>query len=111
MSSLELGRTNVWLDCDPGIDDAFAIILAAFSPKINLIGISTVSGNSSIKSMTKNTLKVLNLIGMVKNVEKPIAPNAKLSLDDHLNIGGLKIPVIEGCGRPFLGKPINSDHM
>ena len=51
-------KTKVWLDCDPGIDDAFAIVLAAFSDAIDLIGISTVSGNQSIDKITFNALKV-----------------------------------------------------
>ena len=52
-------KTKTWIDCDPGIDDAFAIVLAAFSEKIDLIGISTVSGNQSIDKITYNALKVI----------------------------------------------------
>jgi purine nucleosidase len=49
---------KVWLDCDPGLDDAFAIVLAAFSDAIDLIGMSTVSGNQTIDKITYNALKV-----------------------------------------------------
>ena len=78
---------TVWLDCDPGTDDALAIILAAYSPKINLIGISTVAGNQIIEKTTRNALNVLNIIGMINN--------------DHLSL-----PLVQGHHRPLLRKPI-----
>lgn len=49
---------KTWLDCDPGIDDAFAIVMCAFADNIDLIGISNVSGNHTIDKLTINTLKV-----------------------------------------------------
>lgn len=51
-------RAKTWLDCDPGLDDAFAIVMSAFSDAIELIGISTVSGNQTVEKLTINTLKV-----------------------------------------------------
>jgi inosine-uridine nucleoside N-ribohydrolase len=104
-------KIDIWLDCDPGIDDTFAMILSAYSPKINLLGISTVSGNSNVEYMTKNTLKILNLIGfisnesLVKNFDKD-----ELNLNDYSKFG-LSIPVIQGSSYPFLGKPVSADHM
>lgn len=38
----------VWLDCDPGLDDTFAIIMAAHHKNIKLIGVSTSAGNTSL---------------------------------------------------------------
>ncbi|KAM3084801.1 Uridine nucleosidase 1 [Clarireedia jacksonii] len=52
-------KIDMWLDCDPGHDDVFAIIFAAYHPSINLLGISTVHGNSSIDHTTYNATSVL----------------------------------------------------
>lgn len=59
-----LEKMNVWLCCDPGHDDALAIILAGHHPRINLIGVSTVAGNQTIERVTKNALKVLSISGL-----------------------------------------------
>ncbi|GAB0132223.1 hypothetical protein EsDP_00000665 [Epichloe bromicola] len=53
----------VWLDCDPGHDDAFAMLLAAHHPGIKLLGISTVFGNASLDHTTRNAASVLTAIG------------------------------------------------
>jgi hypothetical protein len=41
----------LWLDCDPGHDDALAIILAAYNPKVELLGISTVAGGRFVDQL------------------------------------------------------------
>ncbi|KAG5950125.1 hypothetical protein E4U53_005452 [Claviceps sorghi] len=53
----------VWLDCDPGHDDVFAMLLAAYHPGIELLGISTVFGNAPIDRTTRNAASVLTAIG------------------------------------------------
>lgn len=58
----------LWLDCDPGHDDAFAILLAAYHPNIELLGISTVFGNSSLKHTTRNAASLLTAIGKHKEI-------------------------------------------
>lgn len=55
-------KRKVIIDCDPGIDDALAIILALKSEEIEVIGITTVSGNVESLQGAKNALKVLKLL-------------------------------------------------
>lgn len=56
-------KSTIWIDCDPGIDDTFAIILAAMHPDINLLGVSTVGGNTQLSATTQNAQDILTAIG------------------------------------------------
>jgi len=56
-------KKTIWLDCDPGHDDAMAIILAAKHADINLIGVSTVAGNQAVDKTFANARAVLAAIG------------------------------------------------
>ncbi|MCC3317868.1 MULTISPECIES: nucleoside hydrolase [Nocardia] len=49
---------SVWMDCDSGFDDALAVMVLARAPQIELVGISTVVGNTSLDNTTANTLAV-----------------------------------------------------
>ena len=51
------------IDCDPGIDDSLALMLAAASKELDLVGITTVSGNVPASMGAKNALKILSMIG------------------------------------------------
>ena len=51
------------LDCDPGHDDAIAILLALASPEIDLTAITTVAGNQTLDKTTANALRILELAG------------------------------------------------
>ena len=53
----------VLLDCDPGHDDAIAIMLAVADPAIDLIGVTTVAGNVPVEHTTRNALLVLDMVG------------------------------------------------
>mmetsp|Transcript_19192 Transcript_19192/g.38731 ORF Transcript_19192/g.38731 Transcript_19192/m.38731 type:complete len:327 (+) Transcript_19192:341-1321(+) len=75
-------RQNVWLDCDPGHDDAFALCLAAYHPHVKLLGISTVHGNQNIQKTTQNAVNFRHCIG------KP------------------DIDIYEGQPRPLLRPPV-----
>ncbi|MCQ9370858.1 nucleoside hydrolase [Corynebacterium sp. 35RC1] len=55
--------TKIILDCDPGHDDAVAIILALGSPEIDLLGITTVGGNQTLEKVTYNARQVCTVVG------------------------------------------------
>jgi inosine-uridine nucleoside N-ribohydrolase len=57
-------RTKVILDVDTGTDDAVALMIAALSPDLELIGATTVNGNTTVDNTTENTLRVFDWIGM-----------------------------------------------
>ncbi|GCE46494.1 purine nucleosidase/pyrimidine-specific ribonucleoside hydrolase/ribosylpyrimidine nucleosidase [Thermosporothrix hazakensis] len=68
---------KIILDCDPGHDDAVAILLAARHPAIELLAITTVAGNQSVEKTTANALKVCALadirhVPIAKGAEKPL---------------------------------------
>jgi pyrimidine-specific ribonucleoside hydrolase len=53
----------ILLDCDPGHDDALAIMLAVADPSIDLVGVTTVAGNVTLEHTTRNALRVLDMVG------------------------------------------------
>ena len=76
--------TPVILDCDPGHDDVFAIWLAAGSPEIDLLAVTTVSGNGYLEHTTHNARVALTVAG-VDNV--PVAAGAAGPLKRKLTPG------------------------
>lgn len=91
---------TLWLDCDPGIDDAIAIIYAARSDRINLLGISTSAGNSYLDNTTKNALDLLYNIGredvpVVRGSEEPVSGKTKKTAElihGQGGLGGVHLP-------------------
>lgn len=83
-----MARTKVILDVDTGTDDAVAIMLAGLSDDIDLIGCTTVWGNSPVENTTDNTLRVLDHIGrsdvpVYKGLGKPYGPARHLANQDE----------------------------
>ena len=54
---------KIILDCDPGHDDAVAIMLAAANDDIEILGITCVGGNTTLENAKNNALKICTLIG------------------------------------------------
>ncbi|MBH9552929.1 nucleoside hydrolase [Inhella gelatinilytica] len=53
---------RLWLDTDPGVDDALALGLIRARPEFELVGLSTVFGNASVAQTTQNALRLLQLL-------------------------------------------------
>ncbi len=70
-------RTKILIDCDPGHDDAVAILYAA--KHLDLVGVTTCHGNNTIENVTRNALSVLTLAGLV-------------------------VPLAQGCADPLVGR-------
>ena len=69
------------LDCDPGHDDAIALLLALASPEVDLLGVTTVHGNQTLPKTTANALRVLDLVG---RTDIPVAAGADRPLEREL---------------------------
>jgi purine nucleosidase/pyrimidine-specific ribonucleoside hydrolase len=88
------------LDCDPGHDDAFAILLAAGSPDVDIRAITTVAGNGTLDRVTLNARKVCTLAGLR---DVPIAAGAAGPLRGKLE------PAVDVHGESALDGPALPD--
>ncbi|NJL22923.1 MAG: nucleoside hydrolase [Leptolyngbyaceae cyanobacterium SM1_3_5] len=68
---------RVIIDCDPGVDDAIALLLAFASPELDILGITTVAGNVPLRLTQSNARKICELAGR-------------------------QVPVYAGCPRPLV---------
>ena len=72
------------LDCDPGHDDALAILLAAADPSLELVAITTVAGNQSLDKTALNARRICSVAGI------------------------REVPIAAGCDRPLVRSRIAS---
>ena len=75
--------TPVILDCDPGHDDAIALLLALASPEIELVGVTTTHGNQTLDKTTDNALR---LLALVDRTDVPVALGAERPLVRELHV-------------------------
>ena len=58
-------KEKIILDCDPGHDDAIAIMMAGLHEKLDLLGITVVAGNQTYENVEKDALEIVE--GFLKN--------------------------------------------
>src|SRR4029079_13381386 len=68
-----MSSTPILIDCDPGHDDAIALLLALASPELELLGVTSVSGNQTLEKTTANAIRVLEFAG---RADIPVAEGA-----------------------------------
>ncbi|MDR1506301.1 MAG: nucleoside hydrolase [Treponema sp.] len=76
---------KIILDVDTGSDDAIAVIAAVLSKELNILGITTVSGNQSVKDTTENTLRIMDVLNS-------------------------DVPVYKGCSQPLVANLLPDRH-
>ncbi|RSS82274.1 nucleoside hydrolase [Streptomyces sp. WAC06614] len=76
------------IDCDPGHDDALAILLAAGDPAVDLLAVTTVAGNQTVEKTTLNARRVLTVAGVsgvpvAAGCAKPLVQELRVAADVH----------------------------
>ena len=84
--------TSIILDCDPGHDDAIALMLALASPEVHLLGVSTVSGNQTLQNTTANAIRVLDHLGrdevpVAAGADRPLVRERRVAANVHGETG------------------------
>lgn len=90
---------RIILDCDPGHDDAVAIMLALGDPRIELLGITTVGGNQTVQKITRNAQSVLEMcrrqdVPVHTGSARPLLRDVEVAADIHGESGldGVELP-------------------
>ena len=96
--------TPILLDCDPGHDDAIALLLALASPELDLLGVTTVAGNQTLEKTTANALRVLEVVGrgdvpVAAGADRPLARELFIAAYVHGETGmdGPALPEPQGA--------------
>jgi inosine-uridine nucleoside N-ribohydrolase len=96
--------TKILLDCDPGHDDAIALLLALASPEVELLGVTTVAGNQTLAKTTANAIRVLELAGrgelpVAAGADRPLVRDRRVAANVHGETGldGPDLPPPQGA--------------
>jgi inosine-uridine nucleoside N-ribohydrolase len=87
-----VSTTPILLDCDPGHDDAIALLLALASPEVELLGVTTVAGNQTLDKTTANAIRVLEFSGrtdiqVAAGADRPLLRAQYVAADVHGETG------------------------
>jgi inosine-uridine nucleoside N-ribohydrolase len=98
---------RILLDCDPGHDDAIAILLALASPEVELLGITTVAGNQTLEKTTANAIRILEFaertdVQVAAGADRPLLREPYVAKEVH-GESGLDGPDLP----PAMGKPMD----
>ncbi len=97
------------LDCDPGHDDAIALLLALASPEVQLLGVTTVSGNQTLEKTTANAIRVLDHVGrpdipVAAGADRPLVRERHVAAEVHGETG------LDGPELPPPSRPAQDGH-
>jgi inosine-uridine nucleoside N-ribohydrolase len=100
--------TPVLLDCDPGHDDAIALLLALASTELELLGVTTTYGNQTLDKTTANAIRVLELVGrgdlpVAAVSEQPLVRELAVAAHVHGESGldGPELPAARAAPSPL----------
>jgi inosine-uridine nucleoside N-ribohydrolase len=84
--------TPVIIDCDPGHDDAMALLLALASPELELAAVTTVAGNQTLEKVTANAIRVLDVaaahsVPVAAGADRPLVHPARVASEVHGETG------------------------
>ena len=96
-----MAKTKIILDCDPGHDDALAMMLAHGDDRLDVLAVTTVSGNQDLQKVTRNARVIATVIGMT---DVPIAAGADRPLV-HNRLHAASIHGESGLDGPILPTP------
>lgn len=92
-------RKPIIIDCDPGHDDAMAILWALASEELEIKAVTTVAGNQTIEKVTNNAIRVLT---KAKALNIPVAKGAEEPMVRKLVVGGELVHGDSGLEGPIL---------
>ncbi|MDO5016643.1 MAG: nucleoside hydrolase [Eubacteriales bacterium] len=93
---------KIYLDCDPGVDDACAILAAFTAPELEILGVSSVSGNVPLDLTTTNLARLLTFMGVediffAAGAASPLEREGYFAIEVHGpdGLGGVEVPPAE----------------